>query len=82
LSNSPGKGLEIEKNVPFKFLTDYIDVIGGIDSPLFERFRKLFYEGLMALRKHKDKILLLVKMMYSAHGKTLPCFEKGDKTIT
>jgi phosphatidylinositol 4-kinase len=35
----------------------------------------------MALRKHKDKILLLVKMMYSAHGTTLPCFKKGKIII-
>jgi phosphatidylinositol 4-kinase len=30
---------------------------------------------------HQDKILLLVKMMYSGHGYTLPCFEKGEQAI-
>lgn len=31
----------------------------------------------MAARKHQDKILILVKMLYSGHGSTLPCFESG-----
>jgi hypothetical protein len=31
----------------------------------------------MAAIKHKDKILILAKMLYSGHGTTLPCFEKG-----
>lgn len=35
----------------------------------------------MAIRKHKEKLLLLVKMMYSGHGTTLPCFKKGKRTL-
>ena len=31
----------------------------------------------MAARKHQDKILILVKMIYSGQGANLPCFEKG-----
>lgn len=32
LSNSPGKGIEFEKKVPFKLLTEYIQVLGGVES--------------------------------------------------
>lgn len=72
-----GKGIEFEKNIPFKMNSDYMDVLGGKNSALFSKFRKLFYRGFKAVRKHKEKILLLVKMMYSSHGNTLPCFKGG-----
>jgi phosphatidylinositol kinase/protein kinase (PI-3 family) len=32
LSNAPGKGVELEKNVPFKLLTEYVEVIGSLNS--------------------------------------------------
>lgn len=32
LSNMPGKGVELEKKVPFKLTYEYIDAMGGIDS--------------------------------------------------
>lgn len=41
-------------------------------------FYLFFHRGFKAIRKHKDKILLLVKMMYSIHGNTLPCFKGGE----
>jgi phosphatidylinositol kinase/protein kinase (PI-3 family) len=28
LSNAPGRGVELEKKSPFKFLTQYVEVIG------------------------------------------------------
>ena len=52
LSNSPGKGIEFEKKVPFKLLNEYIDILGGVDSGLFQRFRRYFYEGFKSIRKH------------------------------
>lgn len=44
LSNSPGKGMEFEKKIPFKLLSEYIDILGGTDSKMFNEFRKLFYK--------------------------------------
>ncbi|EDK31559.2 phosphatidylinositol 3-kinase (macronuclear) [Tetrahymena thermophila SB210] len=81
LSNAPGKGLSIEQNVPFKLLSDYISILGGIESDMFQTFRRLFFQGFQAACKHQDKILILVKMLYSGHGLTLPCFEKGEQCI-
>lgn len=63
MGNAPGKGIELENKVPFKLMTEYIEVLGGVDSDLFRRFRGLFFKGFVALRKHSDRILLLVKMM-------------------
>jgi phosphatidylinositol 4-kinase len=39
LSNMPGSGLELEKNCPFKFLSEYTDVLDGLDSYYFKKFR-------------------------------------------
>lgn len=44
LSIAPGKGLEFEKNVPFKLMTEYIEVLGGVKSSVFNHFRKLFFK--------------------------------------
>ena len=63
LGNAPGKGIEFEKTVPFKLLTEHIEVLGGLDSQTFDQFRKLFYRGFQALRRHADRILILVSMM-------------------
>ncbi|EGR27463.1 phosphatidylinositol 4-kinase, putative [Ichthyophthirius multifiliis] len=81
LSNAPGKGIAFEQNVPFKLLSEYIQIFGGVESKLFQKFRKLFFKGFQAACKHQDKILILVKMLYSGHGTTLPCFQKGELCI-
>ena len=44
LSILPGKGLELEKHVPFKLLSEYVEILGGVKSALFNRFRKLFFK--------------------------------------
>ena len=55
LSNSPGNiGFEA---APFKLPLEYIEVIGGLDSPAFREFRKLFREGFDVCRKHCDRIV-------------------------
>ncbi|CAD8133838.1 unnamed protein product [Paramecium octaurelia] len=82
LSNAPGKGMEFEGKVPFKLLSDYIQVLGGAKGVLFkENFRKLFYKGFKACQQHQKEILLLVEMMYTGHGTTLPCFQKGEQAL-
>jgi len=39
-----GKGLAFETNVPFKLLNDYVEVLGGTKSDLFNNFRRLFFK--------------------------------------
>lgn len=75
--DNTGKGLAFEQHVPFKLLSEYIEILGGVESEMMASFRRLFFKGFQAALKHKDKILILVKMLYSGHGSTLPCFEKG-----
>jgi len=81
LSNSPGKGIELERKIPFKLLNEYVEVLGGHRSYLFQKFRSYFYKGFLAARKHKEQILILVKMIYSSHSQSFPCFKTGMRAI-
>ena len=55
LSNSPGNiGFEA---APFKLTFDYVEIMGGVDSPAFRDFKRLFHEGFEAARKHCDRIV-------------------------
>jgi len=80
LSNAPGKGIQFEK-APFKLTTEFVDVMGGINSPNFSKFRKLLWKAFIAASKHYEKIAILVEMMYCGHGYNLPCFKSGEYTI-
>lgn len=53
----------------------------GPNSYYFKKFREYLFLGFKAARKHQSKILILVKMMYSSSGMTMPCFEKGESAI-
>lgn len=43
LSNAPGKGLQFEK-APFKLTKEFVDVMGGVSSKYFNKFRKLLWK--------------------------------------
>jgi len=61
LSNSPGSlGFEM---APFKLPQDYIDILGGFDSPKFGEFRALFKRCFRDVRKHAERIITLVELM-------------------
>ena len=80
LSNAPGKGLKFE-NAPFKLSRDMVQNLGGDKGQYFEQFRKLLKKGFWAVHKHRDKIIILVEMMWCGNGRNLDCFEKGQETI-
>ena len=56
LSNSPGGNMGFEA-APFKLPLDYVDIIGGLDSPGWAYFKKLFKEGFECARKHSDSLI-------------------------
>jgi hypothetical protein len=68
LSISPGKGLEFEKNVPFKLISEYIEVIGGVKSGMFNNFRKLFFKYLLIIFNIIEgfKLLKSIRTRYSS----------------
>ena len=80
LSNAPGKGLKFE-NAPFKLSNDMVQNLGGVNGEYFEKFRKLLKQGFYAVHRHREKIIILVEMMWCGNKKNLDCFEKGQETI-
>ncbi|KAL4217995.1 Phosphatidylinositol 4-kinase beta [Mactra antiquata] len=78
LSTSPGKNLGFE-NSAFKLTNEFAEVMGGEGSDMFEYFKILILQGLVASRKHMDKIIPLVEIMQT--GSQLQCFSKGVSTI-
>ncbi|XP_046409330.1 phosphatidylinositol 4-kinase beta [Neodiprion fabricii] len=64
---------------PFKLTPEFVEVMGGDRSDMFNYFKILILQGLVAARKHMDKILSLVEIMRS--GSQLPCFRSGAATV-
>lgn len=77
LSNSP-KNLGFE-NSPFKLTQEFVDVMGGLGSDMFEYFKILILQGLIAARKHSERILTLVEILQA--NSQLPCFNNGASTV-
>jgi hypothetical protein len=63
LSTSP-RNLGFETS-PFKLTPEFVEVMGGLGSDMFEYFKILILQGLIAARKHMDRILNLVEIMRS-----------------
>lgn len=78
LGISPG-GVGFEA-APFKMPQEYIDILGGLESAKFEEFKQLMRQGFRDVRKHAERIIMLVELM--AKDSKLPCFALGDLTAT
>lgn len=61
LSTSP-KNLGFESS-PFKLTEEFVQVMGGPESDMFEYFKILMLKGLVAVKKYSEKILHLVEIM-------------------
>ncbi|CAK9786244.1 kinase-like protein [Cutaneotrichosporon oleaginosum] len=80
LSNSPGGNMGFEA-APFKLPLEYIEIMGGLDSPGYAYFKKLFKEGFEAARKHSDSLITIVELMQK--DSKLDCFLLfGEHTVT
>uniref|UniRef100_A0A8C6UMS6 Phosphatidylinositol 4-kinase beta n=1 Tax=Neogobius melanostomus TaxID=47308 RepID=A0A8C6UMS6_9GOBI len=76
LSSSP-RNLGFETSA-FKLTTEFVDVMGGLDGDMFLYYKMLMLQGLIAARKHMEKVLQIVEIMQQ--GSHLPCFH-GSSTI-
>jgi phosphatidylinositol 4-kinase len=61
LSISP-RNLGFETS-PFKLTAEIVDVMGGCGSDMFEYFKILMLQGLIAARKHMERIVNVVECM-------------------
>lgn len=76
LSSSP-RNLGFETSA-FKLTAEFVDVMGGPDGDMFNYYKMLMLQGLVAARKHMDRVLQMVEIMQQ--GSQLPCFH-GSSTI-
>ena len=53
--------IKFEK-APFKLTEEFIEVMGGDKGKLFKQYIDLCVAGFLAVRKHYERILLLVEM--------------------
>jgi len=77
LSCSP-KNLGFESS-PFKLTPEFVEVMGGPGGDMFEYFKILILQGLVAARKHQDKFTSLVDIMRA--GSQLPCFNNSSGSV-
>ncbi|CAD6194054.1 unnamed protein product [Caenorhabditis auriculariae] len=77
LSSSP-KNLGFETS-PFKLTSEMIEVMEGLDSGIFLYFKSIMFRGLIAARKHHERVLSLVQIM--SIGSKMPCFRSGVDTV-
>ncbi|KHN74836.1 Phosphatidylinositol 4-kinase beta [Toxocara canis] len=77
LSISP-RNLGFETS-PFKLTQEIVDVMGGVGSDMFKYYKILLLKGLIAARKHHDRIVNIVEIMIA--GSQLPCFRGGASTV-
>jgi phosphatidylinositol 4-kinase len=75
LGIAPGGSFSIE-SAPFKLTEEMVDVFGGLESPLFSEFLKVFTSGFLALKANSETILSTIALM--AQQSTFPCFTGRD----
>jgi len=80
LSNSPGGNMNFE-TAPFKLTGEHVQLMGGIRSATFSKFRELVIKGFLAARKHADKILMLAELTFEGAGRDMPCFGAGRDAL-
>ena len=61
LGISPGN-LNFE-NAPFKMTEEYVEILDGPDSPIFEYYKSLMLRGMLELRKNVDVFVKIVEIM-------------------
>ncbi|KAE8589044.1 hypothetical protein XENTR_v10022866 [Xenopus tropicalis] len=76
LSSSP-RNLGFETSA-FKLTSEFVDVMGGLNGDMFNYYKMLMLQGLIAARKHMDRVVQIVEIMQQ--GSQLPCFH-GSSTI-
>ena len=77
LGNSPGSNIGFEA-APFKLTTEYIDLLGGMESEHYQTFVSVFKDCFRVLRKEWTQIVSIVELMQK--DSNLPCFNNGDNT--
>ena len=60
--------------------SEFMNVLGGVESDCFARFRQKMIDGLFLLSQNAEKLLVLVQMIGTAQS-DLPCFANGGVDV-
>ena len=73
LSNSPGNmGFEA---APFKLTFEYVELLGGVESKAFLKFKDAMKDAFQALRREAERIVTLVELM--GRESKMACYGSG-----
>ena len=75
LSIAPGGSFSLE-TAPFKLTEEMVEVLDGLESPLFGEFVKAFTTGFLALRANAENIIEAVHVL--SINSPFPCFVGKD----
>ena len=75
LGIAPGGAFSFE-TAPFKLTEEMVEVMDGLESPLFGEFVKAFTTGFLALRSNSENIIATLKLL--AINSPFPCFINKD----
>lgn len=68
------------EGAPFKLTQEYVELMGGVDSDMFEYFKSLLTAGLIEVRKHLDDLIRFVSIMMK--NSVMPCFRTPETIRT
>ena len=71
LGISPGN-LRFESS-PFKITNEYIQILDGVNSSMFQYFKSLLLRGFIEIRRHYDKLSQMIEIIGKGHP-DLACF--------
>jgi hypothetical protein len=63
LGESPAFNINFEA-APFKLTSEYVDLMGGVNSQSYTLFQELFVQGFQAIQKQKRPILAIVESFF------------------
>jgi phosphatidylinositol 4-kinase B len=63
LGDYPGGSFVQFENAPFKLTSEYVELMGGVQSDVFINFRILMIAGFQAIRRRKEEIMTLVRLI-------------------
>ena len=77
LSNSPGN-MNFEA-APFKMTFEYVELLGGVESAAFGKFKESMKDAFQALRREAERIVTLVELM--GRESRMPCYGGGLASV-
>jgi predicted transcriptional regulator len=76
-TTAPGKGVELEKHVPFKLLSEYVALLGDKARVFVLQFRK----GFDAIIEQRERILSMMRMMILTQMKPFDCLADPERAF-